>query len=43
MIKHRQRDILKERVPDLEFIKRIRSLVEGKPKLKNIIYVLKHM
>lgn len=43
MILHRARDILKERVPDLEFINRIRGIVEGNKSLKNVLYVLRHL
>lgn len=43
MIRHRARDILKERAPDLGFIKNIRSLVEGRASLKSVWYVLRHM
>ncbi len=43
MIRHRMRDILKERVPDVSFIKDIRSIVEGNKSLKTLISVLRRM
>lgn len=41
MIKHRARDILKERVPDAAFITDIRDLVEGRFSVKKLIHVLR--
>lgn len=41
MIRHRARDILKERVPDVTFINDIRDLVEGRFTVKKLIHVLK--
>lgn len=41
MIKHRARDILKERVPDVTFINDIRDLVEGRFTIKKLVHVLK--
>ena len=41
MIKHRAKDILKERVPDGQFIDDIRDLVEGRFSIKKLIHVLK--
>ena len=43
MIKHRLRDIIKERVPDLQFINSARALVEGKGGLQNLIYFIRHL
>ncbi|HPS76340.1 MAG TPA: SDR family NAD(P)-dependent oxidoreductase [Oscillospiraceae bacterium] len=41
MIKHRARDILKERVPDAAFITDVRDLVEGRFSVKKLIHVLR--
>ena len=43
MIRHRMKDILKERNPDFRFTDSIVGLVEGRASLKSIWYVLTHL
>ena len=43
LIRHRMRDILKERNPDFRFTYDISGLVEGRVSLKSIWYVLTHL
>lgn len=43
MIKHRMKDILKERNPDYRFEKEIVAVDKGKAPLKSLLYVLTHL